>query len=261
MRPTPRCQPAWLTEVADNWRAMLAIADVIGDKWPKMARDALAAIQATIKDESKRIWLLADIRAIFGERSADRLASAELIEALVAIEGRPWAEWNKGKPLTTNGLARLLKPFDIKPATKRIGDQTAKGYYLTQFVEAFERYLVPEGGLQPSHRHNTDEMGTSEVLQPSQRAGAEIFVTDEKRKKSSNGGVCGGVTAGNPESPGKANRDGSEWRCSASGHLCDQCGRPGQPAEPLNPWDWPGRPDGIWLHPGCEAPWFDSEAL
>jgi len=40
-----------------------------------------------------------------------------------------------------------------------------------------------------------------------------------------------------------------------SGHRCDHCGALGATGR----WDWPGRPDGIWLHPRCEAPWFDSE--
>jgi len=22
-------------------------------------------------------------------------------------------------------------------------------------------------------------------------------------------------------------------------------------------YHWPGRPDGVWLHSQCEAPWFD----
>jgi hypothetical protein len=248
-----------INRVADNWRPLLAIAGEAGAEWPKRAREALAAIQATVEDESKRIWLLADIRAIFGERGVDRLASEKLVEALVAIEGQPWAEWNKGRSLTTNGLARLLKPFVIKPATIRIGDETAKGYYLTQFVEAFERYLDPQGGLQPSHRHNIDGMGTSETFQPSQRAAVDRLVTDEKCKKSNNGGVCDGVTVGNPDSPGKANGSGAERRCSATGERCDHCGQSATPAEPLQPWDWPGRPDGIWLHRRCEGPRFDSE--
>jgi hypothetical protein len=24
-------------------------------------------------------------------------------------------------------------------------------------------------------------------------------------------------------------------------------------------YDWPGRPDGVWLHSQCETPWFNSE--
>jgi curved DNA-binding protein CbpA len=37
---------------------------------------------------------------------------------------------------------------------------------------------------------------------------------------------------------------------------CDYCG--GNSGR-TNPWDWPGRPDGITLHSSCEVPWFDSE--
>ena len=37
---------------------------------------------------------------------------------------------------------------------------------------------------------------------------------------------------------------------------CDHCG---SQFGAMNPWDWPDRPDGIWLHPRCEKPWFESE--
>jgi hypothetical protein len=43
------------------------------------------------------------------------------------------------------------------------------------------------------------------------------------------------------------------------GLLCDHCGCPDRDADPLNPWNWPGWPDGIWLHTRCEAPWHDQE--
>ena len=39
---------------------------------------------------------------------------------------------------------------------------------------------------------------------------------------------------------------------------CDHCGQPATGADPLSPYDWQGRPDGIWLHRQCEARWFDS---
>jgi hypothetical protein len=35
-------------------------------------------------------------------------------------------------------------------------------------------------------------------------------------------------------------------------------GQPATAADPLSPYDWQGRPDGIRLHRGCEADWFDS---
>jgi Protein of unknown function (DUF3631) len=100
---------------------------------------------AAVGDEqSVRVLLLSDIRAIFTERRFDRLPSAEMVNALVAIEGRPWAEMKAGKPITANGLARLLAPFGVKPGTIRTAAGTPKGYQLAQFDDAFARYLPPE---------------------------------------------------------------------------------------------------------------------
>lgn len=126
--------------VADNWRPLLAIADVVGGEWGERARRAIGA--SVSSEQSIRTLLLGDIRAIFSERGLDRMASAELVDALVAIEGRPWAEWGKsGKPITANGLARMLAPFAIVPDTMRLGDRTPKGYHLAHFDDVFSRYL------------------------------------------------------------------------------------------------------------------------
>ena len=40
---------------------------------------------------------------------------------------------------------------------------------------------------------------------------------------------------------------------------CDHCGQPATPTDPLNLWDWDGRPDGILLHARCETPWAETE--
>src|SRR5262245_32674192 len=98
--------------------------------------------------------LLADIRDVFikegaVERGAE-ISSADMVKALVAIEGRPWAERGKngkrGKPLTTMKLAQMLKPLAI--VSGHIGSEArVRGYKLWQFEEAFSRYLPPEPGL------------------------------------------------------------------------------------------------------------------
>lgn len=130
---------------ADNWRPLLAIADAAGDEWPARARRAVQSLAAAgDDDQSVRVTLLADVRTIFAERRADRLPSAELVQALAAIEGRPWAEWKAGQAITANDLARLLAPFAIKPGTIRTGGATPKGYQLAQFDDAFARYLPGE---------------------------------------------------------------------------------------------------------------------
>jgi hypothetical protein len=38
-------------------------------------------------------------------------------------------------------MARLLKRYEIKPTTMRIGEDTAKGYKRHQFEDAWKRYL------------------------------------------------------------------------------------------------------------------------
>jgi len=130
---------------------LLAIADAAAGEWPRRARRAIHPAAVTGGDDpSVRELLLADIRAIFTELGVDRLPSAELVEALVAIEGRPWAEWRIGKPISANGVARLLTRFNIIPETIRVSDQTPKGYQRARFDDAFLRYLPQEGSQTPT---------------------------------------------------------------------------------------------------------------
>ena len=183
---------------ADNWAPLLAIADAAGGAWPERARAAAAAGHVAGGDEASLIeLLLGDIRDIFAKREAnkvepvDRISSGDLVAALVAIEGRPWAELGKSrKPLTQNGLARRLKPLAITSENIRIGDKVPKGYLLVWFREAFSRYLESEGASEPLQRHNADEMGTSAGFQT---ATADPDVAVGKCEKSANDGPRSGV--------------------------------------------------------------------
>ena len=101
-------------------------------------------------DAAQLVLLLADIRDAFAKEGGVEISSADLVKALVAIEGRPWAERGKngkrGKPLTQNRLARMLKPLGIAP--DHIDPETrVRGYKLWQFEEAFLRHLPSERGL------------------------------------------------------------------------------------------------------------------
>src|SRR5262249_29695391 len=109
-------------------------------------------LMSTENDAASRLeLLLADIRDVFikegaVERGAE-ISSAAVVKALVAIEGRPWAERGKngklGKPLTQVKLAHMLKPLAIVPNQLEV----VRGYKLWQFEEAFSRYLPSERGL------------------------------------------------------------------------------------------------------------------
>ncbi|WP_313305603.1 DUF3631 domain-containing protein [Stutzerimonas balearica] len=126
----------------DCWEPLLAIAELAGGNWPRMARLAAATLHGLEEDTpSIGAELLASIRDVFDNRRADRLSTADLLATLAEDEEAPWAAWNRGKPMTPHQLAKRLSEFGIKPTTQRIGYKTAKGYKREQFEDVFTRYL------------------------------------------------------------------------------------------------------------------------
>ena len=234
--------PAGLyNRAADNWRPLLTIAETVGGLWPEKARSAAAALAGAAIDEvSWTELLLSDIRDIFVGSNDDELipstplveiASAKLVERLIEIVPRPWAEYGKsGKPITQNKLARFLKPLGIDP--ERIGPERdrARGYRLTQFADAFDRYLAPVSPpsnrptVQPPEKSNTyDGVAT---VQP------ENAWTVASSAKSFSHNELDGWTVGKG-GPGEESA------------LCAVCGRAGGEF-----CAWGDRT--VWLHPECQ---------
>jgi putative DNA primase/helicase len=131
---------------ADNWRPLLAIADLAGGEWPQRARRAALALSGNGSEprDSVREQLLADIRESFAERGPGCLLTEDLLQDLRAREDRPWGEWRGGHPLSAVQLARLLKPFGVQPRLFRTGPKVARGYLPESFADAFSRYLPGE---------------------------------------------------------------------------------------------------------------------
>jgi len=69
----PAVPPTLDDRAADNWTALLAIADVAGGHWPETARAAAVALSDASErtDDSRGVELLADIRAIFNTAHND----------------------------------------------------------------------------------------------------------------------------------------------------------------------------------------------
>ncbi|MDR0842167.1 MAG: DUF3631 domain-containing protein, partial [Acidobacteriota bacterium] len=149
--------PASMNDRAqDNWEPLLAIADIAGGVWPKKARAAAVAIScggeetASIGNE-----LLADIQNVFEANRTDRIGTAELIKALCEDEEAPWNTYNRGKQISPRQMANRLKEYGVVSKTIRIGFQTAKGYELSQFDEAFSRYISPSSPGTPVSIRNS----------------------------------------------------------------------------------------------------------
>lgn len=146
-----KARPAVLLQIQDRQfdttEPLFAIADRAGGDWPQGARRALVELctGAQLDDGSVRVKLLSDIRQVYAEKGVDELSSQELCDNLAQFEGSPWAEWSRGKPVTTHKLAGLLKPFEVHP--RQIQRGQSRGYSLASFGDAFSRYLLPDTPL------------------------------------------------------------------------------------------------------------------
>jgi putative DNA primase/helicase len=129
--------------VEDNWRPLLAIADVIGGPWPERLRTiAVRVAELEELDPSLGTQLLHDIKDILGSR--DWITSNALIARLSA---KVWIM--NGKKLAT-----MLKPYGVEPKQMRRGDRIERGYLAADFEDAFSRYVpdvpdVPAPAEQP----------------------------------------------------------------------------------------------------------------
>jgi hypothetical protein len=165
--PDPKMPPELHDRAADNWQALLAVADDLkygadGVRHDQLARAAAVTLNAYMLDEDPAVVALADIRFIFDERGVDRIASADLVAALHALDSL-WLDWRGVKgdrpphKLNQSELAALLRPFKIRPHSiwpkpRRRNDKhlrSGKGYLRSDFASAWGAY-VPDAGT-PAH--------------------------------------------------------------------------------------------------------------
>lgn len=144
----------------DNWEALISIAGCAGPEWVQRATAAALALSRTADASvSTGNELLADIRSVFekmgvlGSASVVRIPTVDLIAALVADPEKAWATFNNGKPLTPRQLAKQVGAYGPRSKTVRQPDGTTpKGYDVSQFEDAFARYLPVPEELTPPRR-------------------------------------------------------------------------------------------------------------
>jgi hypothetical protein len=124
----------------DNWTPMFTIAKKIGGGWPERCMQAYRHLTTAAEPELPT-QLLLDIRACFQQQRDKRITSVDLISELCVNPDGPWHTSNSGKKLSPHQMAKLLRPYGIKPKVLRFGEDTKRGYKHTQFTDAFDRYL------------------------------------------------------------------------------------------------------------------------
>jgi putative DNA primase/helicase len=269
----PEMPQGVFNRAADNWRPLLAIAEAAGGEWPGRARKAAAdACGAETGEEGSRLeLLLGDIRDI-RDSAGDNLpmteiTSADLVARLVGLTTRPWAEYGRsGKPITQNGLARILKPLGI--TSELLGDGRLHGYRLEHFKEAFDRYLPSKS---PPHNrstaHNPYKPGTSNPFATAhpetERAVAKSqkspVYTDYERLSGCKGGNGENACVGHTDTQDGYQNTGAGLDAGAGLDtaetlaVCVVCRWPG------GNWCAYGDNEPVWLHPECEAAYIERE--
>lgn len=190
---------------ADGAEPLLALADLAGGPWPERARRAIVALagERAEEDESDGVQVLADIRRVLDllVRKDGTIRTERLLEELRALPESRWKRFGpRREELDALDLARLLRPYGIRPKQIRDGEAVVRGYLVSAFMDAFERYL--------SDPLQAEEAATSATpLQSDNRAGQTVaphplqhplqaFRTGPAAESCS--GSCSGSPATNP---------------------------------------------------------------
>ena len=161
----PAPPPGLDDRAADNWEPLFAIAQVAGGIWPEQARSsalALSGVERAEEADTHGEQLLTDIRVIFDEGEGGSIPAKDLLDALLALDERPWLEANRGRPLSAAQLGKRLGRFGIHSHTARIGGTTARSYFRADFEDAFSRYLVPLSATSGTRAGSADNSIDSE---------------------------------------------------------------------------------------------------
>jgi putative DNA primase/helicase len=245
--PDPKVPEALNDRAADNWRPLLAIADLACVTWPDEARRAALMLSGEDQDGAMGVELLKDIRSAFGDD--DVIRSADLIAKLTADLERPWAEWKRGRPLTQKQLAGLLAPFCIVSINVNPpGVPQGKGYRRADFEDSWAVYCPGQNVLAA----NSSLPKRPSVQKPVESAQLDHFASvheapvdgSKNVKLSYSHAGLDGWTDRN----GKNGADHGPDHDRDLGGICAQCARvPPDGKEEQFPV---GR-ELVWLHPEC----------
>jgi hypothetical protein len=147
-------RPAGLNDRAwNNWRPLLAVAAVAGGDWLDRAKRTALALSGDPDDgEDEDVGTLALQHVWEALEPAERLSTADVLEFLIAKDEGPWAKWwesqvRRGELKSpAASLARLLRPFGIRPKQFWVGGSKTRGYEAEDFIgDAVAVYLRRDG--------------------------------------------------------------------------------------------------------------------
>lgn len=159
----PEPAPGLTDRSDDVWESLLAIADRLGAKWAKQARQVATRLSGNTDhlDDHVNEELLCDVFRLIPEDTAF-ISTKDLLSQLHSLEESPWGTWSHGHPMTPRALAERLTEFDIFPRS----NGRVRGYDRDRFVDAWARYGVGHFSHEASNRQatNNDGAGVTDAL-------------------------------------------------------------------------------------------------
>lgn len=150
-REQDKWEPLFIVgHLADTVADVTGVTDVaaLTDGWEAKIRKASLELSKEDSNEEDTtdygLTMLKDTRSIFYNEfeCSDKIETSRMLEQLNAMEEAPWSSYLYLKPLSSIALAKILRPFGIKPKEIRFGPSNVlRGYYRADFEDAWERYL------------------------------------------------------------------------------------------------------------------------
>jgi hypothetical protein len=138
--------------VGDNWRSLLAIAELAGRHWPQLALDAALAAVTGEKKLSLIQRLLISIRKAFSTfnppKPGDSIETGELLRRLINDPDEEWNHANNGRAVTAYWLRDNLRGLLDPPGSLewQVSEEDSRrhtrGYRRFQFTKAWRVHLA-----------------------------------------------------------------------------------------------------------------------
>ena len=106
---------------SDNWIPLFQIATTFGQIWIDKAKKAYNKMEASNinnDDQSVGLELLSDIDRLIEGLMDDVIPLRNLLNKLINDEDSDWSHCNYGRPISSKGLAKSLRPYGVTPLKK-----------------------------------------------------------------------------------------------------------------------------------------------
>ncbi len=132
----------------DVWEPLIRIAAVAGGHWPQTIANAAVALAAgrdadDAAEGDHKVRLLADLKVLFDEvPGTEWMSSKDLVARLNQLPDTPWQNWNDGKGIDAQSLAKVLRQFEVRSRDRRFADgYRGKGYRRKHLEQVWGSYL------------------------------------------------------------------------------------------------------------------------